>query len=352
VLVTGHTGFKGAWLSLWLQRLGAQVSGYALAPPTTPSLFAQARVGDGMPSSIIADVRDLPRLSEAVRAAQPEVVFHLAAQSIVRIGYDDPVGTYATNVMGTVHVLEAARATARAIVVVTSDKCYEPEPRPRSEHHRLGGRDPYASSKACAELVTAAYRASFAGAAGGGAAGAGAASGGAAIASARAGNVIGGGDWAAHRIVPDAMRAFLAGTPLVLRHPDSTRPWQHVLDPLAGYLRLAERLLSDGAPYAEAWNFGPAGELAVPVREIATRLAFAWGGGASWQRSPAATGPHEAEQLELDSTKARDRLAWRPRLSLDDALLWTVEWHRAVARGDDARDITTAQLDRYSQLLG
>ena len=340
VFVTGHTGFKGSWLALWLHALGARVSGYALAPPTAPSLFAQARVADGL-ASTLADVRDLPRLVAAMAAAAPEVVFHLAAQSLVRASYADPVETYATNVMGTVHVLEAARRvpSVRAVVIVTTDKCYENREWEWGyrEVDRLGGRDPYSNSKACAELVTDAYRQSFFGDAR------------VAVASARAGNVIGGGDWAVDRVVPDAMRAFAAGAPLAIRNPRSVRPWQHVLEPLAGYLALAEHLLRDGAAAAEAWNFGPPDELVLPVGTLADKLVHAWGGGAAWQGPPpeAAAGPHEATLLRLDASKARRRLAWRARLSIDESVAWIVEWHQAVARGGDARALTLAQIARY-----
>ncbi len=340
VLVTGHTGFKGAWLSLWLQQMGAKVTGYALTPPTDPSLFEQARVADGM-TSVIADVRDLARLTEVVKQAQPDAIFHLAAQSLVRASYDDPVGTYGTNVMGTVHVLEAARAvkSVKAIVIVTTDKCYENREWiwGYREVDALGGRDPYSNSKACAELVTQAYRMSFDGAA---------------IASARAGNVIGGGDWARDRIVPDAMRAFLGKQPLVIRNPASTRPWQHVLEPLSGYLRLAERLVTHRDEFAQAWNFGPPDDLVLPVRDLADKLVAAWGEGAAWQTPGAPSGPHEATLLKLDASKAREKLGWKPLLTIDQSLAWIVEWHQHVGRGGDARAITSEQLARYAQLVG
>lgn len=334
VLVTGHTGFKGSWLSLWLQQAGANVTGYSLDPPTTPSLFEQAHVARGM-TSLAADVRDLPRLAAVMMHSAPEVVFHLAAQSLVRASYDDPVLTYATNVMGTVNVLEAARRieSVKAVVIVTTDKCYENRESLVAyvEDDRLGGHDPYSNSKACAELVTDAYRRSFATSA--------------AIASVRAGNVIGGGDWARDRIVPDAIRAFLAGTPLVVRNPASVRPWQHVLEPLAGYLALAERIFRDRA-FATAWNFGPADDRVMVVGDLAAALADAWGDGATWQVG-ASTGPHEAARLRLDSTKARERLSWTPKLSLEESLYWVVEWHKEVARGGDPRAITERQIERY-----
>ena len=343
VFVTGHTGFKGAWLSLWLQRLGAKLTGYALDPPTTPSLFEQARVADGM-TSVRADVTDLPRLIQEMRNAAPEVVLHLAAQSLVRASYDDAPGTYATNVMGTVNVLEAARSvpSVRAIVIVTTDKCYENREWlwGYREVDRLGGRDPYSNSKACAELVTEAYRHSFfptdrfdqhrvA------------------VASARAGNVIGGGDWAKDRIIPDAMRAFIAGQPLEVRNPRSTRPWQHVLEPLLGYLMLAEHLVSDGARFAEPWNFGPPQELVLPVEDLVTRAVEAWGEGVAWKSVALANAPHEAQLLQLDSAKARTKLAWHPRLPMTTTIDWIVEWHKQVARDGDAREVTERQIARY-----
>jgi len=338
VLLTGHTGFKGSWLSLWLQQLGAKVTGYALDPPTTPSLFAQARVGEGMASEH-GDLVDFDRLQALVRAAAPEVVFHLAAQPIVRASYDDPRGTYATNVMGTVNVLEAIRLVGgvKAAVIVTTDKVYENREWVWAyrETDRLGGTDPYASSKAAAELATAAYRCSFF------------AGGVPALASARAGNVIGGGDWAQDRIVPDTMRAFLEGQEVLVRNPASVRPWQYVLDALAGYLCLAERLAS-GAAAGEAWNFGPPEELVQPVSALVTRLASLWGAGAGWTSRAAANDvKKESRLLQVDSSKARALLGWRPVLGLDDALAWIVEWHRAVGGGADARALSDEQIVRY-----
>jgi CDP-glucose 4,6-dehydratase len=284
VLLTGHTGFKGGWLALWLQTLGAKVTGYALPPPTDPSFFDKARILHGMTSNV-GDVRDLAALTSAVRQAAPEIIIHMAAQSLVRPSYADPVATYSTNVMGTVNVLEAARAQSavRAIVIVTSDKCYENTGAQRAfrESDRLGGHDPYSNSKACAELVAAAYRDSFF--SGDEAA--------AAIATARAGNVIGGGDWSADRLIPDAIRAFGAKLPVQLRYPHATRPWQHVLDPLAGYLLLAEKLCATPADCAEAWNFGPAPDQVMTVANVVDAVAKKWGGGARWEQAPG-THPH------------------------------------------------------------
>jgi CDP-glucose 4,6-dehydratase len=333
VLVTGNSGFKGSWLSLWLADCGATVTGYALAPPTTPSLFEAAGVAS-VTNAIEGDVRDLEHLRRVVAEAAPDVIVHLAAQSIVRESYADPVTTYATNVLGTVHVLEAARrSTARAVIVVTSDKCYENQEWvwPYRENERLGGRDPYSSSKACAE-----YRSSFF-------------TDGPAVASVRAGNVIGGGDWARDRLVPDLIRAFEGGRNAVIRNPDSVRPWQHVLEPLNGYLMLAERLFDDRTA-ADAWNFGPAETDVRPVAWIGDRVAALWGGGAKWTLDSAAH-PHEAHTLKLDSTRARLQLGWMPRLSLQDALQWIVEWHREFSAGTaGARELTLRQIARYESL--
>jgi CDP-glucose 4,6-dehydratase len=369
VLVTGHTGFKGAWLCHWLGVLGAKASGVALEA-TRPSLFALSSLAGSMRSTI-ADIRDLAALRRIFADTQPEVVFHMAAQSLVRAGYEDPVDTYSTNVLGTVHVLEAVRATpsVKAAVVVTSDKCYENREWVWGyrESDPMGGHDPYSSSKGCAEIVTAAYRRSFfsdparAGTAGGPVGATPAQASGAqayaSIASARAGNVIGGGDWARDRLVPDLISAFGRKEPARIRHPNAIRPWQHVLEPLSGYLTLAEALSRAGQVYAEAWNFGPGEDDTRSVAEVATRLTQAWGGDASWEPAgmpnasqPAGSEPHEAQQLRLDCAKARQRLGWKPRLDLAQALQWTVDWHRAVGEGADARVVTEAQIARYQEL--
>lgn len=341
VFITGHTGFKGSWLSLLLTRLGGNVTGYSLPPPTTPSLFEVANVASCV-SSLAGDVRDLSALRDAIERSRAEVVLHLAAQSLVRASYDEPIETYSTNVMGTVHVLEAVRAcsTVKVAVVVTSDKCYENREWVWGyrETDPMGGYDPYSSSKGCAELVTAAYRRSFfqeevAGRA-------------VAIASARAGNVIGGGDWAQHRLVPDLIAAFAAGRAASVRHPDATRPWQHVLDPLAGYLVLAEKLWRAPIDYAGAWNFGPGDEDVKPVSWIAHQLAACWGDSAKWTPNGGAH-PHEAGYLKLDCSKARAQLGWTPRLDLETALRWITEWHRAQLAGEDMRRFTQQQIDRY-----
>jgi len=344
VFLTGHTGFKGSWLSLWLQDLGAKVHGYALAPNTEPNLFTLARVADGMQSTI-GDVRDLTSLTVALHKAQPEIVLHLAAQPLVRASYADPVATYSTNVMGTVHLLEAVRHVGgvKAIVNVTTDKCYENREWDWGyrESDVLGGYDPYSNSKGASELVTAAYRNSFFN------------SGqytshGVAVATARAGNVIGGGDWAADRLVPDLIGALQANIPARIRNPYAIRPWQHVLEPLGGYLQLAERLCNDGPAFGEAWNFGPQEDDTKPVAWIAAELCKLWGESASWV-ADAGDHLHEAHYLKLDISKARARLPWTPRLRLSDALQLTVDWTRQQP-GQDARALTLAQINIYKAL--
>lgn len=341
VLVTGHTGFKGSWLALWLSSLGARVSGYALAPATDPSLWALLGLAREM-NDITAEVRDLAAVDRAVAEVRPQIVFHLAAQSLVRPSYQDPVGTYATNVMGTVHVLDAARrcAETQAVVIVTSDKCYENRESNQAyrETDPMGGRDPYSSSKGCAELVTAAYRSSFFDK-------------GAAVASVRAGNVIGGGDWAADRIVPDIVRAVARGEPVRVRNPYAIRPWQHVLEPLSGYLLLAERLCEKPAEFAGAWNFGPPAADAVSVETFVTAIARMWGPPAGWARDEGAH-PHEAGYLKLDSSKARALLGWKPRLGLETALDWTVQWYKTHTQGGDTKALSLAQIERYLGLSG
>ncbi len=345
MLLTGHTGFKGSWLALWLGSLGAKVAGCSVDVPTDPSLFEAASVGKTLQHEL-GDVRDLAVLRALFEKFRPEVVFHLAAQSLVRVSYEDPVGTYATNVIGTANVLEAARRapSARAIVIVTSDKCYQnvESGRGYTETDALGGRDPYSSSKGCAELVTAAYRTSFFDPATHAAHGV-------AIASARAGNVIGGGDWSRDRLIPDAYRAAVGKKPVRIRSPDAVRPWQHVLEPLGGYLLLAERLWSDGARFAEGWNFGPAESDARPVAEVMDRLAKIWGSGVRWERDRDAH-PHEAMLLQLDCSKAGAKLGWRPRMTLETALEWTVEWYQAFLRGEDVKRLSEQQIGRYQAM--
>ena len=342
VFLTGHTGFKGSWLALWLDALEARVTGYALPPTTEPSLYVLADASRNMRSEI-ADIRDAGRLRDAIVASRAEIVIHMAAQSLVRESYVDPSGTYATNVMGTVNLLEAVRAApaVRAVVVVTSDKCYEN--RERAEGYReeepMGGHDPYSSSKGCAELVTSAYRRSFFS---GGPTGRSTT----AIASVRAGNVIGGGDWAKDRLIPDTISAFLGGRRVLIRNPAAVRPWQHVLEPLHGYLMLAERLYRDGPIFAEGWNFGPDEDDARPVSWIVEHLAHRWGGNAGWD-TDGAPQPHEAGMLKLDCSKARERLGWLPRTDLPQALDWIVEWYQAWSRNENMRQITLSQIARY-----
>lgn len=336
VLVTGHTGFKGGWLALWLERLGAEVYGFSLDPPTIPNLFEEARIEHHVAGHAIGDIRNLDMVEAAFARARPEIVFHLAAQPLVRRSYAEPVETFATNLMGTVNLLEAARrnGSVAAFVNVTTDKCYDNREWNRGyrEEDPLGGRDPYSSSKAASELVTAAYRASFHEA------------GRPWIASARAGNVIGGGDWAEDRLVPDILRALDAGEMLDIRHPDATRPWQHVLEPLSGYLAIAERLAKLGAAFAHAWNFGPDEADARPVRWILERMRTLCPG-LNWRVE--ASPVHEARLLELDSGRARAELGWRPVWSLDEALVRTVEWHRAWRAGKDMDSLCLRQIAEY-----
>jgi CDP-glucose 4,6-dehydratase len=350
VLLTGHTGFKGSWLSLWLQTLGARVTGYSLPAPTSPSHFELARVADGM-QSLSGDVRDFGHLSRTVAEARPEVVIHMAAQSLVRRSYLDPIETYETNVMGTVNVLEAVRRrgldSVRAVLVVTSDKCYENREQQEGyqETDAMGGFDPYSSSKGCAELVTAAFQRSFFNAADGN-------HGGALVASARAGNVIGGGDWAADRLIPDIIRSWLRGEPVAIRRPHAVRPWQHVLDPLHGYLLLAEKLCEkEGAAFAEGWNFGPEDADAKPVGWIVERMSELWGEGALWTRDEREH-PHEAHYLKLDCSKATGRMGWRPRWRIERALSETVNWYREHAQGGkDARTLSLAQIESFQNAM-
>jgi len=345
VFLTGHTGFKGSWLSLWLNSLGAKVTGYALAPPTEPSLFEQAEVGRDV-RSISADIREFPRLKAALGECRPEVVIHMAAQSVVRRGYEDPIETYSTNVMGTVNLLEALRQLQQpcAVVNVTSDKCYANREWVWGyrENGARGGRDPYSNSKGCAELVTAAYQESFFPPNSLDAHGV-------VLASARAGNAIGGGDWTKDQLIPDLMRAFVAGQPCLIRNPSATRPWQFVLEPLRGYLMLAERLTEDPSHFASGWNFGPADTDAQPVSWIADELASSWGRSASWKQD-GGTHPHEAHFLKLDASKSKACLGWRPLLPLKPALGWIVEWYHAFQQGGDLRRLTQSQIERYQVL--
>lgn len=344
VLVTGHTGFKGSWLSMWLNKLGADVTGFSNGMPSNPCLFEAANVGADI-QSVTADVRDVGALRECVDTVAPDVIVHLAAQSLVRESYADPVETYSTNVMGTVNLLEALRhsETARATLIVTSDKCYENREWlwGYRENEPLGGHDPYSSSKACAELVTAAYRASFCGSTGSGQHGN-------AIASVRAGNVIGGGDWSHDRIVPDVLTAFSENRAARIRNPAAIRPWQFVLEPLHGYLLLAEKLWTGGADYASAWNFGPEDHSTRSVASIVGQMADAWGNGATWEMT-GESGAHEAAQLRIDSSKANTALGWAPVLPLDTTIDWIVEWYREALDNSKASQVTRRQLDRYHE---
>ncbi|MEX3951329.1 CDP-glucose 4,6-dehydratase [Paraburkholderia sp. EG287B] len=344
VFLTGHTGFKGSWLTLWLQALGARVTGFSLAPTTKPNMFALARVADGI-ESIIGDIRNREFLLNAIKEAAPDVVIHMAAQPLVRESYVNPVETYETNVLGTVHLLEAVRhvPTVRSVVIVTTDKCYENREWEWGyrENEAMGGYDPYSSSKGCTELVTAAYRSSFFNPAAYDKHGV-------AIASARAGNVIGGGDWAVDRLIPDIIRAIGNGETVSIRSPNAIRPWQHVLEPLSGYLALAESLYTAGPRHADAWNFGPNDSDAQPVQAIVERLTSQWGDNARWELD-GNEHPHEATYLKLDCSKARTRLGWRPRWSLDRTLDNIVSWYKAAARGEDMRAVTLAQIDEYTQ---
>jgi CDP-glucose 4,6-dehydratase len=351
VFLTGHTGFKGGWLALWLASKGAIVRGYALDPATDPSLFTTARVGSVV-EDIRGDIRNPVLLEPALRDFAPEVVFHMAAQPLVRYSYDDPIGTYETNVIGTARVLDAIRRSpsVRAAVVVTTDKCYEniEQDVAYRETDPLGGYDPYSSSKACAELVSAAYRQSFfptnklpdhkvA------------------LATARAGNVIGGGDWSSDRLIPDLIRGFLSGPPVRIRRPHAIRPWQHVLEPLHGYILLAEHLLTHNpqiaARYATAYNFGPSKDDTQPVSYIADKMVTLWGPDAAWVDDSAADSPHEADYLRLDASRAHTDLDWQPHLRLDTALDWLVQWYRAWQSGADMHTFTLAQIAAYESLL-
>jgi CDP-glucose 4,6-dehydratase len=345
VLITGNTGFKGSWLSLWLQTLEADVSGYSLEPPTQPNLFSLASVGDGMQTRI-ADVRDLDRLVAAVTDIAPEIVIHMAAQSLVRYSYTEPVETYATNVMGTVNLLEAVRRVgcARVALAVTSDKCYENTGSQQGyrEGDPMGGADPYSSSKACSELIVSAFRNSYFSDA--------VSSGSTAVASARAGNVIGGGDWADDRLIPDVIKATAEGNPVEIRNPGAMRPWQHVLDPLQGYLMLIEHLWADGAGFSEGWNFGPEGQETVPVLHLIETLSEL-SGGAIRYHTGSSDGPPEAAFLSLDCAKARQRISWAPKLSLDTALEWVWEWYADYLQGGtNLQSVTRDQINRYMQL--
>ena len=345
VLITGHTGFKGSWLSLWLQKKGASVTGYSLLPPTEPSFFEIGEISEGM-ISITGDVRDLEHLKAVIIKYQPEIVFHLAAQPLVRFSYEQPVETYETNIMGTINVLEAVRKTdcVKVIVIITSDKCYENKEWlwGYRESEPMGGQDPYSSSKACAELITASYRNSFfsnndlrrtS----------------VAVASARAGNVIGGGDWGKDRLVPDIIRAIISDRVVKIRNPHAIRPWQHVLEPLNGYLCLAERLYNHGEDFAEPWNFGPNDEGCKPVSWIVNKLDQLWAGSIQWELD-LSKNPHEANYLKLDSSKAKNKLGWKLKMGLDNAMGWIVEWYSAYLGNQNMREFSEDQISRYENM--
>ncbi len=346
VLVTGHTGFKGSWLCLWLKRLGAEVHGYSLAPNTNPSLFDLAQIAKDVNSNTISDVRDLDSLKYAIKKASPEIVFHLAAQALVRASYNDPLGTFSTNVMGTANVLEAVRdvESVKAVVVITTDKCYENREWlwGYRESDSLGGYDPYSSSKACAELITNAYRSSFYQTSRLG-------SSVPLIASARAGNVIGGGDWSSDRLIPDLYRSVVNNHPVLIRNPNAVRPWQHVLDPLKGYLLLAQNLVEGGTPFDGAFNFGPIDADCRSVSQAMDLACSLWGGSADWvpdRREHA----HEAQLLRLDTSKARQLLRWEPKLRFEEAVTWTVDWYRSHIESNASRDLCLRQIDDFCSL--
>lgn len=347
VFITGHTGFKGSWLCLWLHKLGAKVTGYALNPPTEPSLFELCNVSD-LVNSAIGDIRKRGELIEAMLAASPEIVIHMAAQSLVRDSYKNPVETYEINVMGTVNLFEAVRTCkgVKAVINVTTDKCYENREWiwGYRENEPMGGYDPYSNSKACSELVTAAYRSSFFNPSD-------YANHGVSIASARAGNVIGGGDWAMDRLIPDCIRALLKEGKIVIRNPHAIRPWQHALEPLSGYLTLAQKLFEAGPHYAEAWNFGPDDHDAKPVEWVVQKMCLKWGQGASYEID---TGehPHEAHYLKLDCSKAKAEMGWHPKWNLEKAIDSIIEWTRAYKENRDVRAKCIEQIEEYSNLIG
>ena len=342
VFITGHTGFKGSWTTIWLKKMGAVIKGFSLEPSTVPSLFKIANVKDGIDSEI-GDVRNLEKLRCSMLDFAPEIVIHMAAQPLVRLSYQDPIGTYETNVMGSVHLLEAVRAcpSVKAVLNITTDKCYENNEWEWGyrENEAMGGHDPYSSSKGCAELVTSAYRRSFFGAGSQ-----------VSVASARAGNVIGGGDWSDDRLIPDVLKAFYKGVPAIIRNPLATRPWQHVLEPIRGYLTLVEKLYLAGDDFAEAWNFGPRDEDVRSVGDVLDYVAAHWGGKAYWKIDPSQQ-PHEARLLKLDISKAGSRLDWQPIWGLDYTLNTIIDWHQKWINGDDMRAVTLGQISDYQKKL-
>ena len=341
IFLTGHTGFKGGWLALWLSSMGAKVTGYALAPNTSPSLFEALSLDSVLHNSHIANICDLDHLQKTLSACKPEIVIHMAAQPLVRYSYTNPVETYMTNVMGTVNILESIRQTdaVKATVVVTTDKCYENKEWVWGyrENEPMGGFDPYSNSKGCAELVTSAYRQSYFSDPAGNPN---------RVASARAGNVIGGGDWSEDRLIPDALKAFESSQTLMIRNPLATRPWQHVLEPLSGYLILAQSLYQDGEKFSSAWNFGPKDKDNRSVQEVITSLSKQWGLGATWQQDTSFQ-PHEAGLLKLDCSKASKQLRWEPKWDLETAIEKIIEWHKAYQVKENMQALTLKQIDQY-----
>ena len=344
VFLTGHTGFKGGWLTLWLSSMGAEVTGYALSPDTSPNLFTVININEIITHSCIGDIRDLSKMQSAMIAAKPDIVIHMAAQPLVRYSYQYPVETYATNVMGTVHVLESARAikSIKATVVVTTDKCYENKEWAWGyrENDAMGGHDPYSSSKGCAELVAAAYRNSFF-------SGPDSQN---SIATARAGNVIAGGDWSADRLIPDAIKAFESNQAVRIRNPLATRPWQHVLEPLSGYLILVQQLYSHGSKYSSGWNFGPQDDGNRSVKEVIELMIQQWGGSARWEQDGLEK-PYEANLLKLECSKALSQLGWGPKWSLEIAVRKTVEWQKAFQRKEKMLEFSLNQIKDFQKLL-
>jgi len=342
VFITGHTGFKGAWTVLWLKRMGAVIKGYALEPSTSPSLFGIANVEEGIESQT-GDIRDLDTLKKSILEFEPEIVIHMAAQPLVRLSYKDPVGTYETNVMGVVNLLESVRACAsiKSVINVTTDKCYENNEWDWGyrENEPMGGHDPYSNSKGCAELVTSAYRKSFFGSESS-----------VSLASCRAGNVIGGGDWSDDRLIPDVLHAFVKGEPVLIRNPFATRPWQHVLEPISGYLTLAEKLYDTDNEFDEGWNFGPRYKDVRTVGGVLDYLVAHWPKSASWQLDSEEQ-PHEAQLLKLDISKAKVKLNWQPLWELDTTLQLIIDWHQSWLNGEDMQTVTLNQIISYENKL-
>jgi CDP-glucose 4,6-dehydratase len=347
VFITGHTGFKGGWLALWLSSLGAKVTGFSLDPVITPNFYTVTNINDVIFKSIIGDIRNFNFLKDCIVATNPEIVIHMAAQPLVRSSYLNPIETFSTNVMGTVNLLESVRyiSNVRSIVIVTTDKCYENNESiwGYREHDRLGGRDPYSSSKACAEFVTSAFRHSFFSKFDYGSQEVG-------IASARAGNVIGGGDWSDDRLIPDAIKSFSMGSVLNIRNPLATRPWQHVIEPLSGYMLLAESLYNYGSKFNGGWNFGPKYEDTLPVNIVINKLIESWPVHASWRLDEKET-PYESKALKLDITKSSELLGWKPRWSIDTALEKTIDWHNGYVNNSDMRDLSFKQIMSYVNSL-